>query len=261
MGNFLIGSKPLESQGPKIGGGHACTFLTIPFAKLRGNVVRTFLGRSDFYWPLMLLAEQWQYFFANGRVTNRRVPPFPTREYSIILLSDRSGELLRGWSSLGWQWGFTGRYEWLILRHYWPNNLQMDNIPWGMWGAEQNIYPAFPFIRSFSGILFFLRPQPPHTRQKYEQKYVPQTAEFALFWSILGHVLSRCFFIFCLVCGGRGSLVYCSHSGGALFGWSSWASLGPQASCLLCQCSGPQRLDKAYWSLSSTVCLRIIASE
>ena len=79
-----------------IGGGHTCTFLTIPFAKLRGNVVRTFLGKSDFYWPLMVLAEQWQcslyanvlfvqssvptmflHFFANGRVTNRRVPPFP----------------------------------------------------------------------------------------------------------------------------------------------------------------------------------------
>ena len=29
------------------------------------------------------------------------------------------------------------------------------------------------------GIL--LQPQPPHTRQKYEQKYGPQTAEFALF--------------------------------------------------------------------------------
>ena len=28
---------------------------------------------------------------------------------------------------------------------------------------------------------FFLRPQPPHTRQTYEQKYGPQTAEFALF--------------------------------------------------------------------------------
>ena len=73
-------------------------FFTIPFANLRGNVVRTFLGKSDFYWPLMLLAEQWQcslyanvlfvqssvptmflHFFANGRVTNRRVPPFPNR--------------------------------------------------------------------------------------------------------------------------------------------------------------------------------------
>ena len=28
---------------------------------------------------------------------------------------------------------------------------------------------------------FFLKPQPPHTRQKYEQKYGPQTAEFTFF--------------------------------------------------------------------------------
>ena len=28
------------------------------FANLRGNVVRTVLGKSDFYWPLMVLAEQ-----------------------------------------------------------------------------------------------------------------------------------------------------------------------------------------------------------
>ena len=53
--------------------------------------MRTFLGKSDFYWPLMVLAEQRQcslyanvlsvqssvpamflHFFANGRVTNRR---------------------------------------------------------------------------------------------------------------------------------------------------------------------------------------------
>ena len=43
-----------------IGGGQTCTFFTIPFANLRGNVMRTFLGKSDFYWPLMVLAEQWQ---------------------------------------------------------------------------------------------------------------------------------------------------------------------------------------------------------
>ena len=62
--------------------------------------MRTFLGKSDFYWPLMLLAEQWQcslyanvlfvqssvptmflHFLANGRVTNRRVPPFPIFEH------------------------------------------------------------------------------------------------------------------------------------------------------------------------------------
>ena len=57
--------------------------------------MRTFLGKSDFYWPLMVLAEQWQcslyvnvlsvqssvpsmfLHFLNGRVTNQRVPPFP----------------------------------------------------------------------------------------------------------------------------------------------------------------------------------------
>ena len=76
---------------------------SIPFAKLRGNVVRTLLGKSDFYWPLMVLAEQWQCslyanvlfvqssvptmflpFFANGRVTNRRVPPFPKLKGSLL---------------------------------------------------------------------------------------------------------------------------------------------------------------------------------
>ena len=60
---------------PKIGGGHTCTFLTIPFAKLRGNVVRTFLGKSDFYWPLMLLAEQWQCsLYANVLFVQSSVP-------------------------------------------------------------------------------------------------------------------------------------------------------------------------------------------
>ena len=73
-----------------------CTVFAIPLANLRGNVVRTFLGKSDFYWALVVLAEQWQcslsangplcpefcsYYvpsiFANGRVTNGRVPPFP----------------------------------------------------------------------------------------------------------------------------------------------------------------------------------------
>ena len=58
--------------------------------------MRTFWGKSDFYWPLVVLAEQWQcslysnvlfvqssvpgfvpsFFFAKGRVTNGRVPPF-----------------------------------------------------------------------------------------------------------------------------------------------------------------------------------------
>ena len=50
----------------------------------------------------------------------------------------------------------------------------------------------------------FLKPQPPHTRQKYEQKYGPQTAKFALFWSIWGHVLSRCLFIFLPCMWGAG---------------------------------------------------------
>ena len=38
-------SIPLAPSPPSsIGGGQTCTFLTIPFANLRGNVVRTFLG-------------------------------------------------------------------------------------------------------------------------------------------------------------------------------------------------------------------------
>ena len=56
--------------------------------------MRTFLGKSDFYWPLMVLGKQWQcplyanvlsiqssvptmflHFLANGRVTKGRVPP------------------------------------------------------------------------------------------------------------------------------------------------------------------------------------------
>ena len=35
-----------------------------------------------------------------------------------------------------------------------------------------------------------------HTVEKYEQKYGPQTAKFAFFKSIWGHILSRCLFIF-----------------------------------------------------------------
>ena len=50
---------------------------------------------------------------------------------------------------------------------------------------------------------FFLKPQPPHTRQKNEQKYGPQTAEFALF-----HTLSRFCSYFCPVCGGNVFLNY-----------------------------------------------------
>ena len=34
-------------------------FFTIPFAILRGTVMRTFLGKFGFYWALMVLAEQW----------------------------------------------------------------------------------------------------------------------------------------------------------------------------------------------------------
>ena len=50
---------------------------------------------------------------------------------------------------------------------------------------------------------FFLQPQPPHTRQKYEQAG-PQTAEFALFRSIWGHILSRFLFIFLPCMPGAG---------------------------------------------------------
>ena len=54
-----------------------------------------------------------------------------------------------------------------------------------------------------------LKPQPPHTRQKYEQKYGPETAEFALFSSILGLFLSRFLFIFlpCMWGGGGHSRI------------------------------------------------------
>ena len=50
-----------------------------------------------------------------------------------------------------------------------------------------------------------LQPQPPLTRRKCEQKSGRKTVEFALFWSILDHILSGFLSIFCLVCGGRGS--------------------------------------------------------
>ena len=82
-------------QNWRIGSGQTCTFFTIPFANFRGNVMRTFLGNSDFYCPFMVLAEQWQcslyanvlsvqssvptkflHFLANGRVTKGWVPPF-----------------------------------------------------------------------------------------------------------------------------------------------------------------------------------------
>ena len=41
--------------------------------------------------------------------------------------------------------------------------------------------------------------KPLHARQQYEQKYGLQTAEFARFWSIWGHILYRCLFI-CFPC-------------------------------------------------------------
>ena len=65
---------------------------------------------------------------------------------------------------------------------------------WLSWGALKGWRMGGPF----------LPPQPPHTRQKYEQKYGPQTAEFALFWSIWGHILSRFLFIFLPCMWGAG---------------------------------------------------------
>ena len=66
------------------------------FCKVKRERSENVFGESDFYWPLMVLAEQWQcslyanvlfvqssvptmflHFFVNGRVTNRWVPPFP----------------------------------------------------------------------------------------------------------------------------------------------------------------------------------------
>ena len=38
-----------------------------------------------------------------------------------------------------------------------------------------------------------LQPQPPHIRKTYEQTYGRKTVEFALFWSILGHISSGIF--------------------------------------------------------------------
>ena len=59
----------------KSGSGQTCTFFTIPFANLRGNAMRTFLGKSDFYWPLMVLAEQWQCsLYANVPSVQNSVP-------------------------------------------------------------------------------------------------------------------------------------------------------------------------------------------
>ena len=74
--------------------------------------------------------------------------------------------------------------------------------------------------RDCFGWRFFLKPQPPHTRQKYEQKHGPQTAEFTLFWSIWSHLLSSVCSYFCLVCGGAGvtSVLLLSRR------FSEWAS-------------------------------------
>ena len=50
-------------------------FALISVLMVRGNVVRTFLGKSDFYWPLMLLAEQWQCsLYANVLFVQSSVP-------------------------------------------------------------------------------------------------------------------------------------------------------------------------------------------
>ena len=50
-------------------------FFVIPFAHLRGNVMRTILGKSDFYWPVMVLAEQWQCsLYANVLSVQSSVP-------------------------------------------------------------------------------------------------------------------------------------------------------------------------------------------
>ena len=93
--------EPREQKSPKSLSEAAkrAFFFTIPFANLRGNVVRTFLGKSDFYWPLMVLVQcslcfPMSYanvlsvqssvpcilcsFFANQRVTNGRALPSPS---------------------------------------------------------------------------------------------------------------------------------------------------------------------------------------
>ena len=49
-----------------------------------------------------------------------------------------------------------------------------------------------------------LRPQPAHTRQKYEEKYSRKSVEFALSWSIWGHIWSGILFIFLPCMWGAG---------------------------------------------------------
>ena len=91
---------------------------------------------------------------------------------------------------------------------YTPSWNQPNATPWLCWG-------------------FFLRPQPPHTRQKYDQKYGPQTAEFALFWSIWRHILYRCLFIFlpCMWGAGVTSVFLICNSDQAKLIWNEGASL------------------------------------
>ena len=54
--------------------------------------------------------------------------------------------------------------------------------------ADRHFMDTQSFLKAFSAIPLsvhiwglFLKPQPPHTRQKYEQEDGPQTAEFAFF--------------------------------------------------------------------------------
>ena len=66
--------------------------------------------------------------------------------------------------------------------------------------------PFWPKKRSILVHLWgiILKPQPPHTRKKNEQKYGCETVEFALFaafWVIFSP--DFCLY-FCLVCGGGG---------------------------------------------------------
>ena len=63
-------------------------------------------------------------------------------------------------------------------------------------GSFESIYRICSKMTSRPIWGIILNPQPPHTRQKDEQKDDRKTVEFALFWSIWGHILSRCLFIF-----------------------------------------------------------------
>ena len=59
------------------------------------------------------------------------------------------------------------------------------------------------------GVEIVVKPQPPHTRQKYEQKNGPKTVEFALFWSIWGSCFVQIFVhVSALYVGGGGSLAH-----------------------------------------------------